>query len=263
MADKSGQARVPTIKEQRRLFSEIRKHRHPEKNAAIMQISFCLGLRVQEISLLELKEVCSLGPARKSVARSFKLREIMKLPAAYTKGADALNRSKVKYQRKTVSFKVEQFDQILKQVEKLVKAGADVDPESFYPPVQSHKGKARDLPMVDEDLRAALEAHIQVRLDNDIDAKPSDRLFISQKRQPYSPNTLQEHMALMLRGWAGIEDASSHSGRRTLMTDIIHNQGKSVKVAQKIAGHVSAASTLIYEEPPEVEIADALRGIKK
>lgn len=57
---KSGQARVLTPQQQKKLFSEIRKHRHPEKNTAIMQISFKLGLRVQEIALLQLKEIIRL-----------------------------------------------------------------------------------------------------------------------------------------------------------------------------------------------------------
>ena len=58
-------------------------------------------------------------------------------------------------------------------------------------------------------------------------------------------------MALILRGWAGIEKASSHSGRRSVITDIIHKQKKSLKVAQKVAGHKSASTTVIYDEPPE------------
>ena len=49
---KSGQARVPTVEQQRYLFDVIKQHRYPEKNTAIMQISFKLGLRAQEISLL-------------------------------------------------------------------------------------------------------------------------------------------------------------------------------------------------------------------
>lgn len=260
---KSGQARVPTLTEQRRLFEAIKQHRHPEKNAAIMRISFALGLRVQEIALLELKEVCQLGPARKTIAREFKLKQVLALPASYTKGADALGRSQSKYQRKTLSFSVEDFNQIVKQIEALAQAGAEIDPSRFYPPVKKHSGKSRDLPMVDPDLRQALSDYIKLRLEKDIAAKPGDNLFITQKGGPYSPNTLQEHMALMLREWTGIEKASSHSGRRTLMTDIIHHQNKSVKVAQKIAGHVSPATTIIYEDPPEEEIADALKNTRK
>lgn len=37
---KSGQARVPTTIQQRHLFQVIQEHRHPEKNTAIMQVSF-------------------------------------------------------------------------------------------------------------------------------------------------------------------------------------------------------------------------------
>jgi hypothetical protein len=43
---KSGQARVPTPEQQLQLFEVIKQHRHKEKNTAIMQISFKLGLRV-------------------------------------------------------------------------------------------------------------------------------------------------------------------------------------------------------------------------
>lgn len=77
---KSGQARVPTTQQQQHLFETIRLHRHPEKNSAIMQISFKLGLRAQEIALLQVKEVAQLNQA----GTAFKLHEVMSLPAAYT-----------------------------------------------------------------------------------------------------------------------------------------------------------------------------------
>jgi len=91
---KSGQARVPTATQQTYLFEAIKDQRHPEKNKAIMQISFKLGLRVQEIALLQIKEVARLNPR----GTNFKLLEIMSIPAAYTKGADAMGRSKSHYQ---------------------------------------------------------------------------------------------------------------------------------------------------------------------
>lgn len=255
---KSGQARVPNAEERAHLFALIKQHRHPEKNTAIMQVSFKLGLRVQEIALLQLKEVCRLGRARKTPPRLFELHQVMTLPAAYTKGADALGRSKTKYERKTVSFSVDNFNKIVRQIEAMAKAKAQIDPTLFYPDVKRHSGKSRDLPLVDGELREALIDYLNVRLESDPGASPNDSLFINQKGGPYSPNTLQEHMALMLREWAGIEKASSHSGRRSLITDVIHNQKKSLKVAQKIAGHVNASTTIIYEEPPEEEISAAL-----
>lgn len=255
---KNGQARVPSLEEQRRLFQVIQEHRHPEKNTAIMQISFKLGLRAQEIALLQVKEIAQL----KSPGE-FKLLKVMALPAAYTKGADAMNRSKTVYERKTISFKKHEFDQMIRQVEKLAQAGATIEPKDFYPPVKQHRGKSRDLPMVDSALRNALEEYLRLRILKTPNLKPSDPLFLTQKGGPYSPNTLQEHMALMLRVWAGIEKASSHSGRRWLLTDVIHKQKKSVKVAQKIAGHINPSTTLIYEEPPEETLSDALFQVGK
>jgi len=62
----------------------------------------------------------------------------------------------------------------------------------------------------------------------------------------------------MQRLWASVERASSHCGRRTLKTNIIHEQGKPVKIAQKIAGHVSPSTTLIYEEPQKDSLKNAL-----
>tara|TARA_R110001583_G_C5622609_1_gene406386 strand:+ start:91 stop:867 length:777 start_codon:yes stop_codon:yes gene_type:complete len=256
---KSGQARVPTPEQQRRLFQVIHDHRHAGKNLAIMLISFRLGLRAQEISLLQVKEVAKLS----ATGSDFRLLEVMSIPAAYTKGADAMGRSKSEYKRRTISFNVESFDKVVRQIEALAKAGALVNPENFYPPVKKHRGKSRDLPLINADLRDALITYLELRLSKSGRLKPSDPLFVTQKGGPYSPNTIQEHMALMLRDWAGIEKASSHSGRRSLITDVIHKQKKSVKIAQKIAGHVNPSTTLIYEEPPEEQISEALSNAGK
>ncbi|MEW8078362.1 MAG: site-specific integrase [Candidatus Thiodiazotropha endolucinida] len=254
---KSGQARVLSSQQRRRLFQAIEQHRHPEKNTAIMQISFKLGLRAQEIALLQIKEVARLMAS----GTDFELLEIMNLPAAYTKGADAMGRSKTHYQRQSLSFTVDGFNKVVRQIEAMAKAGAEINPEDFYPTARQHKGKSRDLPMVDVELRDALTRYLTLRIEKAGKLKPSSPLFISQKGGPYSPNTLQEHMGLMLKDWAGVEKASSHSGRRTLITNVIHKQKKSVKVAQKIAGHVNPSTTLIYEDPPEVILEDTLKNI--
>ena len=197
-----------------------------------------------------------------NVAREFTIFDVMSLPASYTKGANAngRRRSASVYDRKTLRFSVEEFHRVLDQVADLAHAGAEIDPTRFYPDVNKRSGKSRDLPLVDPTLREALQNYVALRIEQDPYLKPTDPLFITQKGGSYSPNTLQEHMALMLRGWAGIEKASSHSGRRTVATDIIHGQGQSIKVAQKALGHKSAATTAIYEEPPEEAVREALRG---
>lgn len=257
---KSGQARVLTESQINYLFCEIEKHRHPEKNAAIMRVSFCLALRCQEISLLEIKEVARLLPYKSGMNRGFILNEILSLPASYTKGANAvIESSGSNYNRQSLRFKKSEFDKIVKQIEKLAQAGVSINPEDFYPPPIKHGGKARDLPMVSESLREALIRHLEARLLSDPQIKPSSPLFLSQKGCRYTPGALQEHMAMMLREWAGVEKASSHSGRRTVLTKIIKSSG--IKVAQTVAGHIDASTTVIYDEPGEQELISSLKNM--
>lgn len=260
---KSGKARVLNDEQWSHLYEVIAKKRYPEKNRAIMQISQKLGLRAQEIALLQLKEVCRLQPRKKNSERDFELLEIMSLPAAYTKGSDAMNRSKAKYlENRSMTFKKMEFDRIVDQIVTLTKAGAEVDPSTFYPPLRKHKGKSRDLPMIDDDLRSSLTNYLALRLKKDPNAKATAPLFITQKGGAYSPNTLQEHMGHMLKNWASIEKASSHTGRRSLITYLIHEKKLPLAIAQKVAGHISPSTTVIYTEPTDQEITEALSKVK-
>jgi len=93
--------------------------------------------------------------------------------------------------------------------------------------------------------------------------KPNAPLLLSQKGGFYSPNTLQDHMATMLREWSGIDRASSHSGRRTLATNLLHDQGEHLKTVQKVLGHKSAATTTIYQDVTEQEIKHVLKKAGK
>lgn len=68
-------------------------------------------------------------------------------------------------------------------------------------------------------------------------------------------------MELTLRGWAGLEKTSSHSGLRALITNVIPGQRKYFKVAPKIAGLAHPSTTIIYEEPPEEAISGALKNL--
>ena len=167
--------------------------------------------------------------------RQFTLYKVLTVPANITKGANALRTSTSTYQQKSLTFSVAEFE-----------------PSMFYPPVnKQRKGMGRDLPLANDVLREVLVRYVQHRLDTDVYVKPTDPLFLSQRKRFYSPNSRQEHMALMLRGCAGVEKAKSHSGRSGVATHIIHDQGKSLKLAQEILGHKNAATTVIYEQLPE------------
>jgi integrase len=260
---RNGKARIPTQEELEVLYDKIAKNRHPEKNRALIEVSFKLGLRVQEISLLQIKEVAELFGDPGASDRDFALHKVMALPAMYTKGSGATKRSQSKYARRTVSFKVDEFDALVEQIKELTLAGVEFEAKRFYPKVKKNKGKTRQLPLVDEALIDALNKHIQVRLEKDPYLKPTSPLFVSQKGGAYSPNTLQEHFAMMLRKWAQIEKSSSHSGRRALATDILHTQQKPISVIQQILGHVNPSTSILYAQPTEKDISDALENSYK
>jgi site-specific recombinase XerD len=97
-----------------------------------------------------------------------------------------------------------------------------------------------------------------LRTTGNIDDVPMNYTYYEQ-----IPNTLQDHMATMLREWSGIDRASSHSGRRTLSTNLLHDQGEHLKTVQKVLGHKSAATTTIYQDVTEQEVKQVLKKAGK
>ena len=71
--------------------------------------------------------------------------------------------------------------------------------------------------------------------------------FFPTQKQPkrgFTANTLAQHLLHIYRG-AGIEGASSHSGRRTFITNLAA-KGVSVRVLMSLAGHASISTTQAY-----------------
>jgi integrase/recombinase XerD len=69
-------------------------------------------------------------------------------------------------------------------------------------------------------------------------------LFRTQKREGFTANTLCQHFHWLYRR-AGIEGASSHSGRRTFITNLA-SKGVGVRVLASLAGHRSISTTQTY-----------------
>ena len=69
-------------------------------------------------------------------------------------------------------------------------------------------------------------------------------LFRTQKRAAFSANTLCQTMNAIYRR-AGIEGATSHSGRRSFITTLA-GKGIGVRVLASLAGHRSIATTQAY-----------------
>ena len=257
---RDGKAKVLTNKEFDALLAQIGQHRHPEKNTLIAQLSFKLGLRVQEMSLLRIREVATLSP---EFVGGYQIKDVLVLPKGFTKGARALAKaSKQTYQRKSVRFSLDQFDNVIQSIVAATKADLPINPKDYYPAIKPKGGKTRELPLVDPDLISAIEVYLDLRQQFS-PLKPNKPLLLSQKGGAYSPNTLQDHMRMMMREWTNLDRASSHSGRRTLATKLLHDQHEHLKTVQQILGHKDAATTTIYHELPESEVRNVLNKASK
>jgi len=84
---------------------------------------------------------------------------------------------------------------------------------------------------------AKLRAELQAYADQAKCVERSYPFFASQKsvRSGFSANSLSQTFALLYEG-AGLEGASSHSGRRTFLTNLA-NKGTAIHLLKTLAGH--------------------------
>jgi len=102
------------------------------------------------------------------------------------------------------------------------------------------KGRHPRTVFLGEKIRKELNAY-SMSIDRSQTTKP---LFYTQKRDGFSANTLAQHFHYLYRR-AGIAGASSHSGRRTFITNLA-NKGVSVRVLMALAGHRNISTTQAY-----------------
>ena len=112
----------------------------------------------------------------------------------------------------------------------------------FYLSAEQTKGRKGGNVFVSEKLRKELTAYIAVTKFN----SKNDKLFYSQKAASdgFTANTLTQHFHYLYKR-AGVIGASSHSTRRTFITNLAA-QGISVRVLASLAGHRSIATTQAY-----------------
>jgi integrase/recombinase XerD len=81
--------------------------------------------------------------------------------------------------------------------------------------------------------------------------------FASQKsiRSGFGANSLAQAFALLYAG-AGVEGASSHSGRRTFLTNLA-NKGTAIHILKTLAGHrsISTTAAYLYSSPSQLKAA--------
>ena len=104
------------------------------------------------------------------------------------------------------------------------------------------KGRHGRIVFVNAKLKRELEAYLR----SYPQTKPESKLFYTQKKQGggFTPNTLAQHFHYIYKR-AGIEGASSHSGRRTFITNLAA-KGIGVRVLMSLAGHRNIGTTQAY-----------------
>ena len=107
--------------------------------------------------------------------------------------------------------------------------------------------KQRLIYLTNKDVRKALTVYLDERRQTDaIALHPLTPLFRSRKGGAFTPNTMQMLFKRMFR-WAGLDQASSHSGRRTFATSLIE-KGVDIKAVSVLMGHASVSTTAGYVE---------------
>ncbi len=194
----TGQAQVLDEKERKQVLQFIAGGNHPERNTAIVILSFYLGLRAKELAALKVGDVLEPGDT---------LKKVLRLLAGYTKGA--VHRD-VSLENKAV----------IKALQDCITARRNADGLAF-----------------------SLTAP----------------LFRSQKKTAFSANAMSRLLGDIYKN-AGFKDASSHSGRRSLITKLAY-QGIDLNSVRQIAGHSSIATTQRYIDDNPHKIADILKSI--
>jgi integrase/recombinase XerD len=106
------------------------------------------------------------------------------------------------------------------------------------------KGNEARVVFVSDKLRKELEQY--TRSMNKANINPVLKFFYSQKRTSdgFTANTLTQFFHYLYKR-AGIDGASSHSGRRTFITNLA-TKGVGVRVLMSLAGHKNISTTQAY-----------------
>ncbi len=135
-------------------------------------------------------------------------------------------------------------------IEKLTFRRALMSKQAIRLTPEQTKGSKAGTVFVSDKLRKELQAYVKSVPSKSL----TDKLFYSQKRPQdgWSSNTLCQFFHHLFKS-VGIEGASSHSPRRTLITNLA-DKGVSVRVLQSIARHANISTTQAY-----IDVNDAMK----
>jgi len=118
------------------------------------------------------------------------------------------------------------------------------------------KGREARTVFVNARLRRELQSYVRQLPKGTKAERP---LLMTQKGTAFSANTLYQLFSQIYRK-AGVDGASSHSGRRSFITQLAHN-GTSAKVIMTLAGHKHLSTTQRYIEVNERMLRNAVERL--
>jgi integrase/recombinase XerD len=118
------------------------------------------------------------------------------------------------------------------------------------------KGKQARTAFVNRRLHKELQRYVAGLPDN---VSQNRALLVTQKGSAFSPNTLCQLFS-QIYARAGIDGASSHSGRRWFITQLAH-KGTSAKVIMTLAGHKHLSTTQRYIEVNDQMMREAVEQL--
>ena len=150
-------------------------------------------------------------------------------------------------------------------VRDVLSPGGEVKDEVLLTKASTKGGKQRLVYLSNKDVRRSLVEYIKQRqVESRNGLRPDAALFLSQNGGRFSPNTMQM-LFKRLFVLAGIENASSHSGRRTFATSLIE-RGVDIKAVSSLMGHSTVAMTAHYVQDNPIRLRkiceDVQAGLK-
>ena len=127
--------------------------------------------------------------------------------------------------------------------------------DEIYLSVEQTKGNDTRTVYVNSKAKKALEAYAESLVIKD----RKQKFFFSQSNNGFSPNSLSQYFYHLFKA-VGIDGASSHSFRRTFITNLA-NKGVSVRVLGAIVGHKNISTTQQYIDLNDEMVKQAIELI--
>ena len=224
MSRTEGQARILAKNDLKTIFLALKDTKHEMRNKAILMMAFKVGLRAKEIASITLDDV--LTASGKLTYSS--LKDSAKLMSSSNKTKCKSDKTKCKSNDLRKSF----------TLRSAVTKGKKVD--SAY--------------LASKQVRDAILEYLPIRA-KAFQSGEVDNLFLTKNGLAFSPTTMSQ-LFLAMSKESGVE-FSSHSGRRTLCTNLVH-KGLHIFDIQAIMRHSDISTTMLYYQKDERRLGDLM-----